>query len=466
MAAHGAFETKTLTAAEAKNKFDLDLSLTFDRAQKRAKITREWVQAQDGTLTALDVKELRYEEVVQRLIVAARVGIFRDLELHIDAPIILGQDSNIRFADGVEGRSTLCCDGSPNADDPMYRAAPRYPVTDVPAERFRAGFGDMTFGLAWSPFVDLKDEAYPTLTLKGDVQVPTGKTWNPADPAALIEAEGGSVGSGLTVFDLSLGLSRRMQLGTPALDPYMLFGARIPIASGSQKDRGMEPPTSGRFLVGTEIVLWEDDQAHQKYAFDLSFQTRYVGTGRTYSELSDYLPAFNPTRVLGNRVAGDGTRADEFVYSDFANAGNYDTQVAGASCGKIQGVACGELNKVDEYLELKGQAAVHLAFTEYAYIRAGLSIEHTTDHFLTNERVGKDLDPATASTADCDGADCVGRVNARNSFYDRDANVCPAGKTCDERNPHYDPRYDALGRRLRVEETVNWTFFVTGAATF
>jgi len=461
--AEAAWTTKTLTAAEKDNVFDLELGVGFDRSSKTAKITREWVQQQNGVLTALDVKEMLFEELSSRLNFDLRVGIFHDLELHVRAPLILGTHSNIRFAEGVEGRSTVCCAGDPNADDPQNA---RYPITEVPADRYRGGFGDMSFGLAWSPFVDVKDEAYPTLTLRADVIAPTGGINDPTDPKSLIESEGGAVGMGLTVFDLSLGVSRRMQAEAPAFDPYMVFGALLPIANSSQKDKfGMEPAFTGRFTVGTELILFEESSYHQKYAFDFSFTTRYVGTARSYSELSDYLPNFNPTKVLANRTA-IGVRPDEFVYSDLANPANYASQAAGARCGSLAGVPCGEMTKVDEYLQLRGDAALLLKFSEYAYVRAGIGIEHNTDHFLTNERVGKDLDPPSASNADCDGAECVGRVNARNSFFDRAANACPAGRTCDERSPYYDPRYDALGRRLRIEETVSWTVFVSGAATF
>ena len=83
-----------------------------------------------------------------------------------------------------------------------------------------------------------------------------------------------------------------------------------------------------------------------------------------------------------------------------------------------------------------------------------------------DERVGSDRDPSNTPPLACDGADCSGRVNARNSFFDRDTNTCPAGFVCDERNPYYDPRYDALGRRIRLEQSVDWTVFLSGVATF
>lgn len=455
--AEAAWPTQTLSAIEkTKTLPDVFLGVSWDRTLKQAKVTREWVQDEGGTLTALDVKELRYREVVNRLLFDLRVGIYHDLEFHLQAPLILSDESMIRFAAGVDGRSTIF--GSDNANDPDF-APPgennyRFPITEVPSSRQRSGFGDMTFGLAWSPVNDRKDEAYPTMTLRADIIAPTGRVRDPSDQAALPDGSGGSVGLGMTVFDLSIGLSRRMRTDIPTFDPYMIFGAQIPIASSSQKARGMEPPATGRFLVGTEVLVAEDIPSDQRYALDFSFGVKYIGIGRTYSELSDYLPNFNQKNV---KVEGTNFGRDTVEYRDYANTSNYAATLDGASCGTLMGVPCGELNRVDEYLQLQSQFALHIRPAKYALFRVGVGFGLNTDHFLTTERVGSDTDPSTldpnANVRECDGG-CIGRVNARNSNDE------------DERSQYYDPRYDAPGRRLRIEETTIFTLFVTGAATF
>ncbi|MFO0724547.1 MAG: hypothetical protein U1E65_12240 [Myxococcota bacterium] len=459
------YETEVLTAAEKGNPIDIHFSFGYDRSLKQAKIVREWIQdplSPGGVKQAIDVKELRYIETTNRLLLNLRAGIYHDLELHVTAPIILSQDSLIRFALGVQGTSTII--GSQNADDPNYDGIPRYPITDVPQQRFRSGFGDMIFGLAWSPFTDKKDEAWPTVTLRGDITAPTGNVHDPTDQNALTAAARGGVGLGQTIFDLSVGVSRRFIEGTPWLDPYLRFGAEIPIASSGQQARGMDPAPTGRFVVGTEVVLVDIPQDFQHYSFDVSFETKFVGTARTYSELSDFLPSFDPTRVLGNRT-GPITQPDVITYGDFNDPRNYASRIDGAHCGSLQGVPCGELNQVEEYVTIKAALAATFRFAEYAMVRAGVAFSHDSDHFLTNERVGKDLDPPTSAEM-CDGAPCAGKVNARNSFYDRANDTCPPGKTCDERNKYFDPRYDTPGRRFRIEEQTNFTFFVSGIATF
>lgn len=445
--ADAAWPTKVLSAVEPDKAIpDINLEVTYDRRAKSAKITREWIQDQNGNRTALDVRELDFSEVTQRMLLQLRIGIYHDLELHIIAPIILQNDSNIEFAEGVANRSTIT--GSDNADNTAYDY--RFPITDVPASRERAGFGDMTFGLSWSPFVDRKDEAWPTLTLTADIIAPTGKRRDPTDQDALPGGDSGSVGLGSTTFDLSFGLSKRMRAAAPALEPYMVFGARIPIPTAAQKAVGYDPSASGRFTVGTELVMFEDVDTSQTYALDFGFGFRYIGIGRTYSELSDYLPNFDQTSPRDPNNPDDPR--DTFFYDDYQTAENYNTGENGASCGAVAGVPCGELNRVDEHLEMQGTLALNIQPIEYVLIRAGVSVGFVTDHLITAESVGTDTDPDT--NAQCGTGPCSGRVNAQNSNGE------------DERSSYYDPRYDTPGRRFRAEDITNFIFFVTAAATF
>ncbi len=449
--AHAAWETQTLTAVTRDQALpELFLGVSFDRSQKRATISREWVQTVDGQLKALDVKELDFSANTQRLLLELRVGIYHHLEFHAIAPIVLQDDTEISFADGVEGNSTIF--GSLNANDPDFDY--RFPITQVPASRKRSGFGDMTFGLSWSPFVDKKDESYPTLTLRGDIIAPTGKTRDPVEQAALPGGSGGHVGLGQTTFDVSVALSKRTSPNTPALDPYITFGARIPVATSKQRGRGMKPPASGRFTIGSELIFHEEEESHQRYALDLSFGVRYVGIGRTYSELSDYLPNFDQTRVPGSRGQNPAFGPEIVNYEDYNNPNNYNANIDGAQCGILANVPCGELNRVDEHLEMQGSLAFHIQPAKYALIRAGVSLAMVNDHLLTAERVGTDEDPASAQGQICEDAPCIGRVNARNSQGN------------DERSPYYDPRYDEPGRRFIIKNTTNFTVFVTAAAQF
>ena len=436
--ASAAFDTQVLSAAEPDHPLpDLHLGVTFDRRMKRAKIRREWVQ--DGQ--ALDVRELVFVETEQRLLFDLRVGLYRDLEFHARAPLVLGDESEIRFDfdNRIDGFSTIF--GSGLADVPGSEF--QYPLTAVPSSRRRAGFGDMTFGLSWSPFVDTKDPSFPTLTLRGDVQTPTGSLRDPKDQRALSGTDGsGDVGLGLLVFDVSIALSKRMGSTAPYFDPYVVLGARLPVAMGEQRDTGIEPPLSGRMKVGTAVVFAEQHR-RTRYALDLGFGLRFIAPGRTYSELSDYLPDFDQTNV-----------PDNAVYADYADPANYAANVAGARCGILDGIPCGELNRVDQHMTMTGSLVLHIQPSRWVRFRLGADASFTTAHILTGERIGTDTDPDSAADLMCGPTACLGRINITNSRGE------------DERSPYFDPRYDAVGRRLRAEQILALRLFLTTFITF
>ena len=88
------FDTEVLSAVEPDKPLpDVHIGVTFDRRMKRARITREWIQDDGMTREARDVRELTYTETEQRLLFDLRVGLFRNLELHVRAPLILNDDS-------------------------------------------------------------------------------------------------------------------------------------------------------------------------------------------------------------------------------------------------------------------------------------------------------------------------------------------------------------------------------------
>ena len=118
--------------------------------------------------------------------------------------------------------------------------------------------------------------------------------------------------------------------------------------------------------------------------------------------------------------------------------------VAAAAAVPVAGLAAADQAFDDVFRQLTGGLLTTAA-------EAGEALaEVDVDQIVEGE--GGEADPATDAL--CDGARCSGRVNARNS----------TGK--DERSPYYDPRYDAPGRRFRLEESTHWTFFVSGGATF
>ncbi|MGF1511774.1 MAG: hypothetical protein ACFB9M_19940 [Myxococcota bacterium] len=449
--ASAAFPVQVLEGVGPTRKLpEFRLGVGFRQDFQQAAISREFVVNAPGG-EAREVSELDYTLIRRELLVRARVGIYSDLELRVTAPIVFQLDTDIEFAEGVEGNSTIF--GSPNANDPNF--ALRFPITTVPQERNRAGFGDLQIGLAWSPITDTSYRAWPTVTLALDVTVPTGDPWDPADTDALPSEDGtGGVGLGQTTFDVSVGLSKRSTWGTPALDPYFILGIELPVAISRLDELGYNPPIIARARTGTELIFAQNETKGSYYGIDLGVVFRFIGSGRTRSPLSDYLPDFDQTNVASDLITG----------VDFANPANYRRQVDDPSIScltdpetgapVLPGVPCGEFNQVEQHFQFDGHFGFRLQPSRIFSFVAGVNIGFQNDHFITGELPGEDTDPPSAVGAICGSSPCVGTINQSNSLGQ------------DERSAFFDPRYDSVGGRFRAEDIFMVGFYATAVARF
>ncbi len=448
--AHAAFPTRTLEGVSSKRELpEVHLGVRFDQDFQKATIVREFVTGA-GTADASfgERKELEYEEVRRRLVVEGRIGIYEHFDVRANLPIVLQWDSNIGFAPGAESTSSVY---GASADDPSF--ALRYPITTVPQARNRSGIGDVQLGLDFSPVVDGPETAWPTITLGVLVTLPTGEYWIPNDPKARSDVDGtGGVGRGQYVFDLSLGLSRRSRWTVPAFDPYVVFGASLPIAVGRLERLGLEPPWSARIDAGSEMALFENVDKKIYYGLDFGLGFEFTDAGRTWSPLTDYLPDFRQTNVDGDFV----------TYGDFDNPENYRQDAGSPPCivdpdtgeATLPGVPCGEFTQVDDHFSFEARFGFTLQPVWWFMFRAGVGVGFVSNHLITGEAAGEDTDPASAAGQLCGTVPCVGRINRVNS------------RGQDERSPYYDPRYDAPGGRFSATDILNVRFFATATATF
>lgn len=399
--------TKVASSFEEKDPFGMFVNFTFDRTADRATITREWYQL--GALQ--DVTELRYQKYDTRLGIDVNVGIYKDVELHIGVPIVFQQDRSWVYAGGTgDTNSTInrnCAVDASGAGCTMAGNGTNS-LFPVPNSSYRSGLGDFTFGIAWAPFNQAKDASKPTWTLRFDYTAPTAALLNPT--VATTGAMRGNIGDKVHRYTFSTAVSKKLN---PYLDPY--FGlhytlpwqapgfysncddpsiARLSMPGNcgktgwTREDTGIKPAHTGGAVFGMEITAFQRPERFQRIAFDFRGFFDYVSEGRYYNEMSD---------LLG-----------KLLYSS-------DYGTIGGQFGII------------------GQAA------EFIQLKAVTSFAYNTEHFLTNEAVGKDLDNS-------------GAVNLTATPW--------------EVNPNYDFRVDKVGSRFRIEQQYVWKILVTANFNF
>jgi hypothetical protein len=418
--------TRVASSGEAKNAFDLDLSVRYERLQQGSTINREGV-----------IDELRYVRTRHAIVPRVAIGLYHDLEIHFEMPYVLADEHSWRFGD-VYGKASGGLPGSPSSiesnpyDPDGLTSANGGSCTPGPCPLFAVGaegttvyhggmVGDLKAGLAWGIFNDRKDDTKPSWVVGTDLTFPTAKLYDPAKErlapdwtSPYTKANPGPFGEKVWKWDVYTALSKRMGI----IDPYLkahftkMFKSNSTYSNCDEVDRldaadqvnsqavancktwgdeaGAELPWIAGVTFGTEVVAYEDVVDGQKVAFDFRLFSDYTSPQRFYNELTD---------------------------------------------------ATGKIHKTGSYLTMGGLFGLYLQASEYVSLQATASLATRSAHYLTGESLGRD-----GSTPRYDST----------------------GITVDptEMNPNFDWRYDAPGRRFRISEVSLFELGVSGVLRF
>ena len=422
--------TDVIDADDGDDPYDFTAEILYSRALRRAKITREYNCPQtnrdretacpgvgpEGTI--VHTKELRYERVTHALTPVLRFGIWHDLELRVEAPIVLTDVQMLRFAGNGGERSSPVITPETSSIAP----ADEENLFDVPVEGLptRAGFGDMQFMLRWSPISQERDESRGNWTLEIGYRAPTGN---------VMKWDNTGVGGGTHELTFATSLSRRYRY----LDPYSRFFVTIPYSAGGSlfKDYGdaqkhVGPGAYGGFDLGMEVVPYHDRRKSRKFYLDVGMGAVLRGKGRDYSELFD---ALGRGAQSCNRDGPGGAR----------NCGRYNPD----SRSELRDAPHDGITTVDPFVTFEVHGGLGFHAGEYVRMSVDLGLAHDTEHFSSSADIGEDLDGS-------------GLVEA-----DGDANYNPV-----EHNPTFVSAIDSVGRRLRIEETTVFTVGFKAALDF
>lgn len=416
-AAHAAQVTEVADAVDGDDPFDAYLELKFDVTRHSGVITRENFQppedAQTQPARTVDVREMEFTHVNFRIRPRLEVGIFHDLSVFAEWPIILWNQKSFRYAEGTtQANSTLGRDQGPSPSpgvdgwDQTEGAGnniqeiqegkygfPGKPYNDWrfnhgddgSFEGYRQGFDNPSFGVRFSPLSNERDDTKPSITLQADYTAPFFQFMDPTGDELDDQGNPGPVADGAHRFHFSVAMSKRFLI----LDPYFLIEYNLPLAAQSGGSLlGYFPRQAGGFRAGVEIVPYEDVKLHQKFAIDVSANATYYSEGRDYSVVSD---AFK-----------------EQTYSD-------------------------------QWVNTGVNAGIFFRAFEYFFFDATGSLGYDSEHLLTIEDFGTD------------GSDDNEQINLEN---------------VNERNPYYDPAIDTVGRRLLLEQSLHLGILVHAGITF
>jgi hypothetical protein len=404
--------SRIASSFEDDDPFDLFIDVGFERTQNRAKILREQLPVEGGG-TRQDAAELWYKGVDSRLNLELSFGLWRDFEFSFGLPLVFQQNESWNFASGASaGNSTIInnclnANGTPIPNCLAGTASPQ-PLFAVPNESFRGGLGNLRFGLAYAFFNQAKDDTKPTWIVGLTYEAPTAKLRDPSR-APYISDDRGGVGDRVHKYDIYTTLSRQIGLAEPYFQAHLTIPVQGPgiysncfnpqlgnlgtpencgQGTWTRKETGIQAPTLAGFTFGSEIRLYEQKAQGQRLSVDLRTIGEWVGEGRYYNELSDVLR---------------------------------------------------KLNYTEDFFRVGGRLAFNASATETFKLHAAGTFLHNTDHAITAEPFGVDLDG--------------------NGAVDPETNP-------GEINPNFDYRTDLVSRQFRVTQSSTFRFDLGVSFTF
>jgi hypothetical protein len=406
--------TRVASSFEDEDPFGMFIDVGIEHSQRRTKIVREALPTAAGG-TRQYQGELWYRSYDTRLNMDVAFGIAQDVELSFGLPVVLLQDESWAFVSGTNpGNSTITnnfvrnnCGGT-GTPCSLTTAEPLF---NMPAqgffETFRGGLGNARFGFAWSIFNQRKDETKPTWTVGLDYEAPTAKLLDPS--FVTTKEQRGAVGDRVHKYTVSTALSRQIGLAEPYFRMHYTIPVRGPGAwtncnnrnvdpqnlghpqncgapGWDRKETGIQAPHVAGVMFGSEFQVL--DTPTRKFKLDLRALSNYVSEGRYYNEMS------GPLRKL-------------------------------LSTG--------------DYVQIGGQFALTAQLSDFLSVRGSGMYLYNTDHVLTDEKIGKDVDG--------------------NGSVDITKN--PA-----ELNPNFDYRTDFVSRRFLATESKDFRLDVTATLRF
>ena len=318
--AFAAEATRVASSGDEENPFDLDFSIKADYVQVRALISREYTyDYSTGTPQPLSTveerPELRYQRRYFTIKPRLAVGVYRDLEAHVEVPIVLSAHTRWHTAqhDGAaDERFTSTYNNSIDANgDPCGGTCPIFPNSGTVYHG--SGFGDVKLGLAWGILSDARDDTKPFWMVGVDFIFPTAKMYDPgAGRTGALNVSPHSVagnpadnGENALKIDFVTALSKRMGAADPYVkfhvtsyrpssetysncdNPALLSAAGAAACALNPNKYGARAPYIVGAAFGAEIVTGENKADGTRVALDFRLSADYTSSSRWYNELTD-----------------------------------------------------------------------------------------------------------------------------------------------------------------------------------
>lgn len=298
--------TDVADSADENNPFDFNLNIYYKNTHEFADIKREYNTVpktyDDGTGNLYYTTESRRVETLEykgnpearflrELMIAAEIGLYHDLSLSFDLPIVL-KDAYKLILENYD------LDGSGNVVPRPYSLVENNLFPDAGDLYYNhMGVGDIAVGAQWAPFNQERGKDKFSWLVGFKVTFPTAAIATPKNMNRRVDANGdpatgiadtieqtgktGNVGKGLYTFDLRTAVAKRYDVAEPYFQ--VLASLSTPSANSIVKQARHE----FSFNVGTDLIAYEEIEKGHKIFFRLDLAMQYTTRGNAYNYITD-----------------------------------------------------------------------------------------------------------------------------------------------------------------------------------
>jgi len=298
--------TDVADSFDENNPFDFNLNVYYKNTHEFVDIKREYntvpktyADENDNlyyTTESRRVETLEYKgnpeaRFLRELMLAAEIGLYHDLSLLIDVPIVL-RDAYKLILENYD------LDNAGNAVPRPYSLVENNLFPDAGDLYYNHfGVGDLAIGVQWAPFCQERGKDVFSWLVGFKMTSPTATIATPKTMNERVDVNGdpgtaladtirqtgktGNVGKGLFVFDLRSAVSKRYDVA----EPYFQVLASLSTPSANSIVERSRHEFS--FNFGTDLIALEDIEKGHKIFFRLDLAMQYTTRGNAYNYITD-----------------------------------------------------------------------------------------------------------------------------------------------------------------------------------
>lgn len=414
--ARAAQVTEVADAIDGADPFDANLELKFDITRDSGTLARESFQPPEdeptGAPRAVEVKEMTFDHVRLRLMPRLEVGIFHDLAVFARWPIVILDQTSFRYADGTDqGNSTLGRDQDPEASPAVDGW-----VEDTGAGNDSQRVQDGKYGFPGKRYNAWRFNHGDQGSFAGYRQGLDNPTFGVRFSPVSNERDGTK-----PTITLQADYTAPLFLFMDPTDDAITQEDPGPVADGAHRFH-FSVAMSKRFLILDPylVVDYQVPVAAQSGGSLIGYAPRHEGGVQAGVEIIPYEDVASQQRFAIN--------VSSFL-TYFSEGRDYS----------VISDAVREQTYSDQWVRAGMSAGVFFRVFEYFFLDATGTIAYDSEHLLTIEDFGND------------GPDDGIQIDLA---------------TISERNPHYNPALDTIGRRLLVEQALHLGALVHAGLTF